>query len=188
MFHYVTGIPFHSDLHGGVYDNLTMWEQIDEGAQYTPTKKWLLIVPITLSVLPSSISSVPLAHVLLLRFLASTHYTHYDPWLFAINLSALVFVLIPKLPQVRTSRTSSVLIRCNRLTHIASSTDIACASWCQRTLPASARPLRLPSPPPASRPRHESPSHQSTSAKWTQGYDHHDMTPIISIFWTGRHR
>ena len=34
------------------------------------------------------------------RFLASTHYTHYDPWLFAVNLSALVFVLIPKLPIV----------------------------------------------------------------------------------------
>ena len=48
MFHYVTGIPFHSDLHGGVYDNLTLWEQIDEGAQYTPAKKWLFIVPITL--------------------------------------------------------------------------------------------------------------------------------------------
>ncbi|KAH9854990.1 Orm1 type endoplasmic reticulum protein [Lenzites betulinus] len=79
MFHYVTGIPFHSDLHGGVYDNLTLWEQIDEGAQYTPAKKWLLIFPITL-------------------FLASTHYTHYDPWLFAVNLSALIFVLLPKLP------------------------------------------------------------------------------------------
>ncbi|KAL1944153.1 hypothetical protein VTO73DRAFT_3338 [Trametes versicolor] len=79
MFHYVTGIPFHSDLHGGVYDNLTMWEQIDEGAQYTPAKKWLLIMPITL-------------------FLASTHFTNYDPWLFAVNLTALVLVLIPKLP------------------------------------------------------------------------------------------
>ncbi|KAI9000678.1 Orm1 type endoplasmic reticulum protein [Trametes punicea] len=79
MFHYVTGIPFHSDLHGGVYDNLTLWEQIDEGAQYTPAKKWLFIVPIML-------------------FLASTHYTHYDPWLFAVNLTALIIVLIPKLP------------------------------------------------------------------------------------------
>ncbi|KAI0638541.1 Orm1 type endoplasmic reticulum protein [Trametes polyzona] len=79
MFHYVTGIPFHSDLHGGVYDNLTLWEQIDEGAQYTPSKKWLFIVPISL-------------------FLASTHYTHYDPWLFAVNLTALILVLIPKLP------------------------------------------------------------------------------------------
>ena len=57
MFHYVTGIPFHSDLHGGVYDNLTLWEQIDEGAQYTPAKKWLFIVPITLYV--HILSSLP---------------------------------------------------------------------------------------------------------------------------------
>ncbi|OBZ70207.1 hypothetical protein A0H81_09739 [Grifola frondosa] len=85
MFHYVTGIPFHSDLHGGVYDDLTLWEQIDEGAQYTPAKKWLFIVPITL-------------------FLASTHYTHYDPWLFALNLTALILVLIPKLPQFHRYR------------------------------------------------------------------------------------
>jgi hypothetical protein len=33
-------------------------------------------------------------------FLASTHYTNYNPWLFAINLTALIIVLIPKLPQV----------------------------------------------------------------------------------------
>ena len=48
MFHWVTGIPFHSDLHGGVYDDLTLWEQIDYGAQYTPAKKWLFVVPILL--------------------------------------------------------------------------------------------------------------------------------------------
>ena len=39
-----------------------------------------------------------------IRFLASTHYTHYDPWLFAVNLTALILVLIPKLPVVRLSR------------------------------------------------------------------------------------
>ena len=36
-------------------------------------------------------------------FLLSTHYTHYNPWLFAVNLTALVFVLLPKLPMVRYS-------------------------------------------------------------------------------------
>ncbi|KAJ7771144.1 ORMDL family-domain-containing protein [Mycena maculata] len=83
MFHWVTGIPFENDLHGGAYDDLTLWEQIDDGAQYTPAKKWLFSVPVVL-------------------FLASTHYTNYNPWLFAVNISALVFVLIPKLPQVST--------------------------------------------------------------------------------------
>jgi hypothetical protein len=35
---------------GGAYDDLTLWEQIDAGAQYTPAKKWLTSVPILLSV------------------------------------------------------------------------------------------------------------------------------------------
>lgn len=48
MFHWVTGMPFDSELHGGAYDDLTLWEQIDDGAQYTPAKKWLLSVPIML--------------------------------------------------------------------------------------------------------------------------------------------
>lgn len=50
MFHYVTGIPFESETHGGAYDELTLWEQIDEGAQYTPAKKWLVCTPIALCV------------------------------------------------------------------------------------------------------------------------------------------
>ncbi|CCM00430.1 uncharacterized protein FIBRA_02462 [Fibroporia radiculosa] len=85
MFHWVTGIPFQSDQHAGVYDELTLWEQIDQGAQYTPAKKWLFIVPVLL-------------------FLASTHYSEYNPWMFAINLTALIFVLIPKLPQLHRRR------------------------------------------------------------------------------------
>jgi len=85
MFHWVTGIPFGSDLHGGAYDDLTLWEQIDGGAQNTPSKKWLFSVPVGL-------------------FLLSTHYTNYNPWLFAINLSALVFVLVPKLPIAHRQR------------------------------------------------------------------------------------
>ncbi|KDQ64454.1 hypothetical protein JAAARDRAFT_187778 [Jaapia argillacea MUCL 33604] len=85
IFHYATGIPFDSELHGGAYDDLTLWEQIDEGAQYTPAKKWLISVPIVL-------------------FLLSTHFTHYNPFLFAINLTAVVLGLIPKLPQLHRQR------------------------------------------------------------------------------------
>ncbi|PBL02995.1 Orm1 type endoplasmic reticulum protein [Armillaria gallica] len=85
MFHWVTGMPFEGDLRGGAYDDLTLWEQIDDGAQYTPAKKWLFSVPVML-------------------FLASTHYTNYNPWLFAVNLTALIFVLIPKLPQLHRQR------------------------------------------------------------------------------------
>jgi len=85
MFHGITGIPFDPDLHGGAYDDLTMWEQIDEGAQYTPAKKWLFTMPIAL-------------------FLLSTHFTNYNPWLFAVNFTALLFVLFPKLPQLHRHR------------------------------------------------------------------------------------
>ncbi|TKA54694.1 hypothetical protein B0A53_03101 [Rhodotorula sp. CCFEE 5036] len=82
IFHYVTGVPFDMTNNSGVYDNLTLWEQIDSGAQYTPAKKWLTTLPIVL-------------------FLVSTHYTRYDshPALFTLNLCALLFVgLAPKLP------------------------------------------------------------------------------------------
>lgn len=80
MFHYVRGVPF--EFNAGAYDNLNMWEQIDDGAQYTPAKKFLLSVPIIL-------------------FLLSTHYTHYDLTYFTINFLAVLAVVIPKLPFVR---------------------------------------------------------------------------------------
>ncbi|PHH50417.1 Protein ORM1 [Ceratocystis fimbriata CBS 114723] len=77
MFHHVRGIPF--EFNGGAFDNLNMWEQIDDGAQYTPAKKFLLSTPIAL-------------------FLLSTHYTHYDLLYFVINFVAVLCVIIPKLP------------------------------------------------------------------------------------------
>lgn len=52
VFHYVTGVPFDLANNSGVYDRLTLWEQIDYGAQYTPAKKWLTTLPIVLSVMP----------------------------------------------------------------------------------------------------------------------------------------
>lgn len=81
MFHYVRGVPF--EFNAGAYDNLNMWEQIDNGDQYTPAKKFLLSVPICL-------------------FLLSTHYTHYDLTYFMINFLAVLGVVIPKLPSVRS--------------------------------------------------------------------------------------
>ena len=83
MFHYVRGVPF--DFNSGAYDNLNMWEQIDNGDQYTPAKKFLLFVPIAL-------------------FLVSTHYTHYDSTYFFVNCLATIAVVIPKLPSVCPSR------------------------------------------------------------------------------------
>ena len=79
MFHWVRGVPF--EFNAGAYDNLNMWEQIDNGDQYTPAKKFLLSVPIVL-------------------FLLSTHYTHYGLTYFTINFLAVLAVVIPKLPSV----------------------------------------------------------------------------------------
>jgi len=83
MFHWVQGVPF--EFNAGAYDNLNMWEQIDNGDQYTPAKKFLLSVPVVL-------------------FLLSTHYTHYDLWFFMVNLAACLGVVIPKLPSVSINR------------------------------------------------------------------------------------
>ncbi|CAG8532803.1 1612_t:CDS:2 [Paraglomus occultum] len=83
MFHWVKGVPW--EFNSGAYDNLTMWEQIDHGAQFTPAKKYLMAVPTVL-------------------FLLSTHYTFYDAVTFMINFTALLIVLIAKLPQLHRVR------------------------------------------------------------------------------------
>ncbi|KZF18976.1 ORMDL family protein [Xylona heveae TC161] len=83
MFHGVRGVPF--EFNAGAYDNLNMWEQMDNGDQYTPAKKFLLMVPVML-------------------FLLSTHYTHYDLTYFTINCLAVLAVVIPKLPSTHRMR------------------------------------------------------------------------------------
>ncbi|KAJ1913101.1 sphingolipid homeostasis protein orm1 [Tieghemiomyces parasiticus] len=83
MFHAMIGTPFEVDQ--GAYDGLTMWEQIDQGAQFTPTKKFLTVLPIFL-------------------FLLSTHYTHYDVFTFWINIAGLLVILIAKLPLMHRVR------------------------------------------------------------------------------------
>ncbi|EGF77625.1 hypothetical protein BATDEDRAFT_27467 [Batrachochytrium dendrobatidis JAM81] len=83
MFHWISGVPY--SINQNEYDGLTLWEQIDGGAQFTPTKKYLTAVPIVL-------------------FLLSTHYTHYDFLTFMINLTSLVIVLIAKLPSMHRVR------------------------------------------------------------------------------------
>ncbi|CAO3571514.1 unnamed protein product [Mortierella alpina] len=83
MFHAVTGIPF--EFSQGAYDGITLWEQIDGGVQFTATRKYLTTVPIVL-------------------FLLSTHYTHYAPFAFFVNLVATVINLIAKLPAMHQVR------------------------------------------------------------------------------------
>ncbi|AJS04256.1 CNT_collapsed_G0019720.mRNA.1.CDS.1 [Saccharomyces cerevisiae] len=86
MFHLIKGTPF--DFNGGAYDNLTMWEQIDDETLYTPSRKFLISVPIAL-------------------FLVSTHYAHYDLKLFSWNCFLTTFgAVVPKLPVTHRLRIS----------------------------------------------------------------------------------
>ena len=78
FLHWTKSTPWLSCDQGSVR-RLTHWEQIDHGMQYTPTRKFLTIIPI------------------LLYFLAS-FYTNYDQLHFILNTISLGFVLVPKHP------------------------------------------------------------------------------------------
>lgn len=69
----------------GTNRRLTHWEQIDHGVQYTPTRKFLTIIPILLFILASA-------------------YTGHDTVHFVINSVSLAFVLLPKLPSFHKVR------------------------------------------------------------------------------------
>lgn len=83
VFHMMVGVPYQ--FNQGAYDHLTLWEQIDNEAQYTATKKYLFAVPIFL-------------------FLVSTHFSRYDLTLFSVNLLSLLIALIGKLPAMHKVR------------------------------------------------------------------------------------
>lgn len=86
MFHLIKGTPF--DFNGGAFDNLTMWEQIDDETLYTPTRKFLIILPIFL-------------------FLISNHYAHFTYKLFIFNSLLILLVgVVPKLPLTHRLRIS----------------------------------------------------------------------------------
>ncbi|KAL0488359.1 hypothetical protein AKO1_008782 [Acrasis kona] len=83
LLHWLKGSPIESgDFSQGIYDKLTFWEQIEEGNQFTPTKKFLSLVPIVL--------------------LLVTSYVDYNH-LF-VNLVATCAVLLPKLPPMHRVR------------------------------------------------------------------------------------
>ncbi|KJE91140.1 Ormdl2 protein [Capsaspora owczarzaki ATCC 30864] len=84
LFHLMRGTPFVS-ADQGESARLTQWEQIDAGAQFTNTRKFLAAIPIVL-------------------FLLTSHYTEYDPVLFAINFVSLCIVMVAKLPQMHKVR------------------------------------------------------------------------------------
>ncbi|TPP58491.1 putative Ormdl protein [Fasciola gigantica] len=80
FLHWEKGSPYET-LDQGEARVLTQWEQFDDGEQFSPTKKFLLVVPIVL-------------------FLLASFYTEYDPTHCLINASSLIILaVLPKLPQ-----------------------------------------------------------------------------------------
>lgn len=74
-------------------------------------------------------------------FLVSTHFTNYNPWLFAINFSALLIVLVPKLPMVSPTHTRSLSIL--SLTHSSRSFIVNVYGSCPTMMRLVSLPLSL---------------------------------------------
>ncbi|PVU92646.1 hypothetical protein BB561_003705 [Smittium simulii] len=90
LFHATIGTPF--EVNQGEFNDLTTWEQIEIGEQFTPTKKFFFVLPICL-------------------FLVSTHYCNYDVPTFFVNLIALLVILIAKLPALHRVRFFGINMR-----------------------------------------------------------------------------
>jgi len=79
LLHIVKGAPWETSDQGKARA-FTYWEQIDDGVQFTGTRKFLTTVPIVL-------------------FMMVSFYTKYDPTHFVINFVTLVLCILPKLPE-----------------------------------------------------------------------------------------
>ena len=127
--HWNRGSPIWADQ--GEHANHTVWEQIDNGAPWTPTHKFLLIVPVVL-------------------FLVSLHFTHYEAGPLVVNLVTLAVLVVPKLPEMHEFRLfgiNSGVSHCGRAR--AGAAARCCAphsSAPHSSAPAPPRPYRAPLP------------------------------------------
>ncbi|XP_065339787.1 ORM1-like protein 3 [Cloeon dipterum] len=93
LIHSLFHLVFLHILKGSIWDTqdqgrsreLTQWEQIDSGVQFTSTRKFFTAAPV-------------------IMFLLTTFYTKYDNVHFIINFVSLLIVLLPKLPQFHEVR------------------------------------------------------------------------------------
>lgn len=84
FLHLIKGTPWETGDQG-VVRYLTHWEQIDDGAQFTATRKFLTIFPTVM-------------------FMLTSFYTKYDSFHFCINLTTMILVVVPKLPMFHKVR------------------------------------------------------------------------------------
>lgn len=83
LLHWSKGSPIESDQ--GKYDQLTFWEQLDNGVQFTNNRKFFTVIPLAL-------------------FLLATHATDYRRQPLGLNLVVLLVLLIAKLPNLHKVR------------------------------------------------------------------------------------
>ncbi|KAF4520679.1 hypothetical protein B566_EDAN006355 [Ephemera danica] len=84
LLHVVKGAPWIPQDQGKCRE-LTHWEQIDNGLQFTTSRKFLTCVPILL-------------------FLLTSFYTKNNNVHFIVNIVSLIVVTLPKLPQFHRVR------------------------------------------------------------------------------------
>lgn len=87
FFHWIKGSP--DEFSQGEWNGLTFWEQLDAGLPWTPTKKFLMVVPALLCLPP---------------LLAS----NYDTFYVAVNLPIFLILETAKLPSMHRVRIMSI--------------------------------------------------------------------------------
>ncbi|URE48186.1 ORM1-like protein [Musa troglodytarum] len=83
FFHWKKGTPFAEDQ--GIYNNLTWWEQMDDGRQLTRNRKFLIVVPVVL-------------------YLIASHTTDYRHPMLFLNTLAVAVLVIAKFPNMHKVR------------------------------------------------------------------------------------
>jgi len=89
ILHWLKGSPFWLTEDQGRYDNLTFWEQIDHGRQYTRNRKLMTLVPVVLFVLAS-------------------YSCNWDFTVSSVSFLGLLVVLIPKLGYMHGVRVAGI--------------------------------------------------------------------------------
>ncbi|XP_044486531.1 ORM1-like protein 2 [Mangifera indica] len=83
FFHWKKGTPFADDQ--GIYNQLTWWEQIDNGKQLTRNRKFLTVVPVVL-------------------YLIASHTTDYQNPMLFFNTLAVFVLVVAKFPNMHKVR------------------------------------------------------------------------------------
>ncbi|KAJ3682128.1 hypothetical protein LUZ60_014701 [Juncus effusus] len=103
FFHWKKGTPFADDQ--GMYNQLTWWEQMDNGKQLTRNRKFLTVVPVVL--IRVKIVDLVTIHEYIeaqIGYLIASHTTDYKHPMLFLNTIAVSVLVIAKLPNMHKVR------------------------------------------------------------------------------------